>query len=113
MFENVDSKRPIGIPCSINYYGGEVVLKNRAIVDLLVSAAFALAIVMISSLFNTPLFRMGIDVVRRGAPLPWIIQVILRAGQVIWSGFITDVVFWIVVIFAALTSVTHLYARKT
>jgi hypothetical protein len=58
------------------------------------------------------LSRMGIDVIMRGVPLPWMMQVIPMAGHVLWNGFITDLVFWVAIVFAVLTVILHFSTRK-
>jgi hypothetical protein len=50
---------------------------------------------------------MGVDVVMRGVPLPWMMQVIPMAGHILWSGFLADLVFWAAVIFGILMVMLH------
>jgi hypothetical protein len=45
-------------------------------------------------------------------PLPWIIQVIPRAGHVIWIGFLADFVFWAFLALLASVAVTLVSGRN-
>jgi hypothetical protein len=88
-------------------------LKENGLVSLLVSVVAGVAITLISGLFRAPLSRIGVDVVSRGSPVPWIIQVIPRAGHVLWVQLIADAVFWAAVSFAAVTIVMHYGTTRT
>jgi len=63
---------------------------------LAIAIAFGIIITWVSGFFRTP-WWMEIDVVRKGAPFPWIMQVLPRPSTVIWSGMIEDAVFWAMV----------------
>ena len=83
-------------------------LQVRMVRNLLISAVVGLAITLLSWFLRPPLSRMGVDVVMRGAPLPWMTQVIPMAGSILWIGLVVDLAFWAAVIFGALMAMLHL-----
>jgi hypothetical protein len=82
-------------------------LKERIVQGFLVSLMVGLAITLLSWSFRPPLSRMGVDVVMRGVPLPWMMQVIPMTGHILWSGFLADLVFWAAAIFGILMVILH------
>ena len=80
--------------------------------SFLASVVVGLAITLLSWSFRPPLSRMGVDVVMRGVPLPWMMQVIPMTGHILWSGFLADLVFWAAVIFGILMVILHLGTAK-
>jgi len=87
-------------------------LKVRMVRSLLVSVAVGVVITLLSWLFRPPLSRMGVDVVTRGVPLPWMMQVIPMTGHILWSGFLADLVFWAAIIFGVLMAILHFGTGK-
>ena len=79
---------------------------------VLASVVVGLVIAFISGIFRAPLSRMSVDVILRGAPLPWIIQVIPRAGHILWVQLAADTIFWVVISFAALTIIVYPFGTK-
>ncbi len=77
-------------------------MKVGMVRSLVVSVVVGVAITLLSWLFRPPLSRMGIDVVTRGVPLPWMMQVIPMTSHILWSGFFADLVFWATIIFGVL-----------
>jgi hypothetical protein len=55
---------------------------------------------------------MGVDVVMRGVPLPWMMQVIPMTGHILWSGFLADLLFWAAVILGVLMAMLHFGTGK-
>jgi hypothetical protein len=82
-------------------------LKERVVRGFLVSVVVGLAITLLSWSLRPPLSRMGVDVVMRGVPLPWMMQVIPMTGHILWSGFLADLAFWAAVIFGVLMVMLH------
>lgn len=82
-------------------------LKVRMVRSPLVSVVVGVAITLLSWLFRPPLSRMDVDVVTRGVPLPWMIQVIAMTGHIFWSGFFADLVFWAAIIFGVVMAMLH------
>jgi len=87
-------------------------LKKTIVQAFLVSVVVGLAITLLSWSFRPPLSRMGVDVVMRGVPLPWMMQVIPMSGHILWSGFLADLVFWAAVIFGILMAILHFGTGK-
>ena len=87
-------------------------LKERIVQGFLVSVVVGLAITLLSWSFRPPLSRMGVDVVMRGVPLPWMMQVIPMTGHILWSGFLADLVFWAAIIFGVLMAMLHFGTGK-
>ncbi len=86
-------------------------MNRRMMAYLVVSVVLGVTIALLSGLFRTALSPLGVDVVLRGTPLPWIIQVIPRPGRILWENLLADVAFWIVI--ASLASLFIMYtARK-
>ena len=88
-------------------------MKEKWLFTLLASVLVGVVVTLISGLFRAPVSRIGVDVVLRGAPLAWMIQVIPRAGSVLWIRFIADAVFWAAISFAVLTILTHYRPAST
>lgn len=84
----------------------------RRLVPALLSVVIGIAVTSISGLFKTPFTRIGVDVVQRWMPLPWIIQVIPRTGQIMWIRFLADFVFWTLTLLAASFAVTLLVIKR-
>jgi len=82
-------------------------LKERIVRGFLVSVVVGLAITLLSWSFRPPLSRMGVDVVMRGVPLPWMMQVIPMTGHILLGGFLADLAFWAAVIFGVLMVMLH------
>jgi hypothetical protein len=87
-------------------------LKERVVRSFLVLVVVGLAITLLSWSLRPPLSRMGVDVVMRGVPLPWMMQVIPMSGHILWSGFLADLVFWVAVIFGIVMAILHFAAGK-
>jgi hypothetical protein len=87
-------------------------LKERIVQAFFVSVVVGLAITLLSWFFRPPLSRVGVDVVMRGVPLPWMMQVIPMTGHILWSGFLADLVFWATVIFGVLMAMLHFGTRE-
>jgi ABC-type Fe3+-siderophore transport system permease subunit len=87
-------------------------LKERLVRGFLVSVVVGLAITLLSWSLRPPLSRMGVDVVMRGAPLPWMMQVIPMTGHILWNGFLADLVFWAAVIFGIVMAILHFGTGK-
>jgi len=79
---------------------------------VLPSVMVGLMITWVSGFFMTPLLRMGVDVVHRGMPVPWSIQVIPREGSVLWFSFVEDLAFWILIGFALSLLILHISTRR-
>jgi len=88
-------------------------LKEKWLVTLLGSVVVGVIATLISGFFLAPLSRMGVDVVLRGAPLAWMIQVIPRAGSLLWVQFIADALFWVAISFAVLAVLMHYRPTST
>jgi hypothetical protein len=72
-------------------------LKSKIPLAVITSVVVGTAITAISGLFKTPLTRIGVDVVQKGMPFPWIIRVIPMGDFIIWNMFLADVVVWVLV----------------
>lgn len=85
---------------------------GEKILDAVLGSMVAgLAVTVISGLFRPLFSRIDIDMVRRGLPIPWLIQVVPRSAHILWPVFIMDLAFWILV--ALLVSVAVLYLGRT
>jgi len=82
-------------------------LNGRMTASLIVSVTVGVAIALVSGLFRTALSRIGVDVVLRGTPLPWIIQVIPRPYHILWANLAPDVAFWVAIASLASVFVMH------
>ena len=87
-------------------------MSMKLAIVVLLSATVGFMITLISGFFMTPFLRMGVDVVHRGMPLPWSIQVIPRSANVLWVSFVEDVAFWILIALAISALVQHFSTRK-
>ena len=88
-------------------------MRSKLAVSSVISLVAGASITWISGLFRDPLMRMGIDVVQRGMPLPWSFQVIPQPmSHILWDALLTDIVFWTVVVFLALTGLIYLSERN-
>jgi len=67
------------------------------------SIVIGVVITLASGLFRTPFERVGVDVVRSGLPLVWSMRVIPRPTSVIWSNFLVDIGFWVLIGFVAVS----------
>ncbi len=83
-------------------------MNAKPVVVVFLSMLVGLAITWVSELFST----YSIDVVYRGIPWPWIIQVIPRAGHILWTNFIADAVFWILITFVISTLLMYLLTKS-
>jgi len=76
---------------------------HRKINDVaILSVVVGVTTTLISGLFLTPVARLGIDVIRWGLPLPWIMRVVPSESQVLWDNLVADFAFWTVVAFVPL-----------
>ena len=87
-------------------------MREGIVRSFLASLVVGLTITLLSWSFRPPLSRMGVDVVMRGVPLPWMMQVIPMTGHILWSGFLADLVFWAAVIFGVLMVMLHFGIAK-
>ena len=65
-----------------------------------------------TGLFRSPLVRMGVDVVYSGMPMAWEIRVIPRAGEIVWTNFIADAAFWVLIVLIAWTIAIYTCGRR-
>lgn len=87
-------------------------MNEKSLATVLASVVFGVVMTLISGLFRTPLERMGVDVVRSGLPLVWSMRVIPRPIYVVWDSFLVDVVFWTLIGFLAVYTLTYLGRRR-
>jgi hypothetical protein len=78
------------------------------------SVVLGVVVALVSGLFLTPQPHIGIDVVLRGLPFPWRLQVIPMPMQsVLWDGLLYDIVFWVVIALAISAAATYLASKRT
>lgn len=85
-------------------------MKRTMVLSVILGVVVALA----SGLFLTPQPHIGIDVVLRGFPFPWRLQVIPMPMQnILWDGLVEDIVFWIIIALAISSAATYLVSKRT
>jgi hypothetical protein len=87
-------------------------MNKKSAYGLAASVALGCIITLLSGSFKTPWIPIGVDVVYKGMPLPWIIQVIPRPGAVLWDGLAVDLAFWILTI-SIILMVAANFTKKT
>jgi len=70
-------------------------LKSNFAIGGVTSAVVGTGVTAISGLFMTPFTRMGVDVVQKGAPFPWVIRVIPIGDRILWDMFVADLAIWV------------------
>jgi hypothetical protein len=83
-------------------------LNAKPAVVVFLSILVGLGITWVSELFST----QSIDVVYRGFPWAWIIQVIPRPPHILWTSFIADAAFWSVITYVIFTLILHVLTRS-
>jgi hypothetical protein len=88
-------------------------MKLRIILSLVASVFVGIAITLVSGAFQTPMGQLGIDVVYRGLPLFWTMQVIpTRIQSIDWINLAVDAVFWVIITSIIVTSAVY-FKTKT
>jgi hypothetical protein len=87
-------------------------LDRKFVILVPLSVVVGFMITWVSGFFMTPFVRMGVDVVHRGMLIPWSIQVIPRESTVLWSSFIVDLAFWILIALAVSFIVLYTSTRR-
>lgn len=87
-------------------------MKSKFAIAVVASAAVGVVVTVISGLFMTPFTRMGIDVVRKGAPFPWVIRVIPMGDHILWDMFVADLAVWVFIALVVSMVAIHVSARK-
>lgn len=87
-------------------------MKSKFAIGVVASAVVAAVVTAISGLFMTPFTRMGVDVVQKGAPFPWIIRVIPMGDHIIWDMFVADLAIWVFIALGVTMVAIRPSARK-
>ena len=73
------------------------------------SVVLGVVVALVSGLFLTPQPHIGIDVVMRGFPVSWRLQVIPMPEQhILWDGLFEDIGFWVVIALVISSVATYL-----
>lgn len=110
-FESMDSRR-LTYYTMVKIQGGEKYMNKERTTGLLLSIVVGVVIALVTGLFRSPLVRMGVDVVYSGMPIAWEIRVIPRAGQILWTNFIIDAAFWVLIILIVWTIAIYAFGRR-
>lgn len=87
-------------------------LKSKFAIGMVTSAIVGAVVTAISGLFMTPFTRMGVDVVQKGAPFPWVIRVIPMGDHILWDMFMADLAIWVLIALVVSMFAIHATARK-
>ncbi len=110
MFESTDLKTH-GYQSAANFKEGNRNMKTIILLRLLASVVVGIVITLISGLIQTPMGRLGVDVVYWGISLPWTMRVIPTHFQSIdWVNFLADSAFWVVIV--AIVSAGLMFLEK-
>jgi len=78
------------------------------------SVVLGVVVALVSGLFLTPQPHIGIDVVMRGFPVPWRLQVIPMPEQhILWDGLVEDIGFWVVIVLVISSVATYLASVRS
>ena len=78
------------------------------------SVVLGVVVALVSGLFLTPQPHIGIDVVMRGFPVPWRLQVIPMPEQhILWDGLVEDIGFWVVIALVISSVATYLASVRS
>jgi len=78
------------------------------------SVVLGVVVALVSGLFLTPQPHIGIDVVMRGFPVPWRLQVIPMPEQhILWDGLVEDIGSWVVVALVISSAATYLVNMRS
>ena len=86
-------------------------MKSKFAIGVLTSAVVGAFVTAISGLFMTPFTRIGVDVVQKGAPFPWVIRVIPMGDHILWDMFLADLRIWFFIALVSMVAI-HASARK-
>ena len=87
-------------------------MNSQFAIAVVTSAVVGAVVTAISGFFMTPFTRMGVDVVQKGAPFPWVIRVIPMGDHILWDMFVADLAFWVFIALVVSVFAILVSARK-